>query len=193
MKNVKQINNKISKSYLYGIAIVFLVLSTMLIAIGTGNLAKADTFNNKFYITVNYVVYRCQSPPPIVEAWVTVGWIFATYDNGTFMTNHNTQFISNTGSNWWGYDPSIKMSNDPVPTPNELYSNVEYCFSGFNVVPSVYGSICENLWNQGNGMYSYYVMVTAPSPYSNHTEATNLHVPMDISLQFDVSNCPPPC
>ena len=36
----------IGKSHVYGIAIVFPVLSTMLIAIGTGNLAKADTYGN---------------------------------------------------------------------------------------------------------------------------------------------------
>ena len=171
MKNVKQINNKISKSYLYGIAIVFLVLSTMLIAIGTGNLAKADTYGN-------YAGGKVYASGWLGCAWVIGKWIFATCNNGDFMLNQNTRFVTSTGST--GFFSAGITGCDVSSSSTYLDANVDYCLSSIGW--SSTGTLSVQVCYVGNGQYEVYIIVYGTHNYYGPPELVTL--PIEILLDF---------
>lgn len=160
------------KSYMLGLAIAFLGISGIIMG---ASFSHADTYNNysnaQVYATDIYGIH---------VAWVNENWNpFATYTNGNFQTNQNTQLVLNTGGVW--PDGGSIIGSDSYVSSTSLTSNVDYSLN------SVFGqhqtgTLSNQVVYNGNGNYEYYIIVYGTQYYQ---ESNPISLPIEIGFDFD--------
>ncbi len=159
------------KSYMLGLAIAFLGISGIIMG---ASFAHADTYNNYS----NAQVYGANIFGTHM-AWVNENWNpFATYTNGNFQNNINTQLVLNTGANWPD-SASIKGANS-WENSTTLSSTVDYSLND-PFGEHLTGTITNDVVYNGNGDYQYYIQVYGTVCY---TEENPLFLPIEIGFEF---------